>query len=47
MANKKRTVYSCPVCGWESFNDDDYEAPCGQENCTGKLSAISTEDYEA
>ena len=43
---KTRKVYYCPKCGWESFNEDDYEAPCGQTGCDGTLSEVREEDYE-
>ena len=42
----KRDVYFCPVCGWESFDADDYESPCGQTDCEGVLSETRTEEYE-
>ena len=27
--DRVKTVYFCPKCGWESFDDDFYETPCG------------------
>jgi len=41
-----RNVYKCPICGWESFCDDDYEADCGQTGCPGKLTLADQEEYE-
>lgn len=43
---KMREVYSCPKCGWESFDPDQYEAECGQTDCDGKLTEVRTEEYE-
>ena len=44
--SKEREVYSCPKCGWESFDPDQYEAECGQTDCDGKLTETRTEEYE-
>jgi hypothetical protein len=41
-----REVYSCPICGWESFDPNAYESPCGQDNCTGTLTDVHREPYE-
>jgi len=43
---KTREVFYCPICGWESFDPDQYEAPCGQTDCTGKLSLTRKEPYD-
>lgn len=42
---KKREVFSCPKCGWESFDPDSYEEPCGQTNCDGSLTKVTKESY--
>jgi len=38
--DRVKTVYFCPKCGWESFDDDAYESLCGQSGCDGVLSGI-------
>lgn len=43
---KTRTVIYCPICGWETFDEDQYENECGQTNCPGKLTETRTETYE-
>ena len=43
---KTREVFYCPRCGWESFAEEDYEQPCPQENCNGRLNQIREEEYE-
>jgi len=41
-----RKVYFCPECGWESFDDSEYEADCGQSDCNGVITEIKEEWYE-
>lgn len=46
MTEKTRTVIYCPVCGWETFDEDQYECDCGQTDCPGKLTLTREETYE-
>ena len=41
-----REVYFCPDCGWESYDDVDYEADCGQSDCDGNITETRDEWYE-
>jgi hypothetical protein len=40
-----RKVYYCQVCGWESFNEEDKNKPCGQTDCKGVLNRVRSETY--
>ena len=40
-----RTVYFCPVCGWESLNEEEKDSECMQDKCSGKLTGIKQERY--
>jgi len=39
-----RTVIFCPECGWESFDEDDYDHGC--PNCGEILIGEKEEEYE-
>lgn len=41
-----REVFYCHKCGWESFNDVDYETSCGKCGCDGSLTETREEWYE-
>lgn len=41
-----REVIYCPLCGWESFDSNQYEEPCGQSDCDGRLTETREEEYE-
>jgi hypothetical protein len=41
-----REVFFCPKCGWESFDDSDYDVPCLRYGCDGHMSETREEWYE-
>lgn len=46
ISQDTREVFFCPKCGWESFNDADYETSCGRCGCDGNLTEVRDEWYE-
>jgi len=46
LSQDLREVYFCPKCGWESFDDVNYEADCGQSGCDGKMTETRDEWYD-
>ena len=36
--------YVCPLCGWETYDPDGYEMPCGQSGCNGNCSEVVEHD---
>jgi hypothetical protein len=42
----KRIVWYCPICGWESFDEDAQGQRCQQTGCKGKLTKSRVEEYE-
>lgn len=39
-----RRLYKCPICGWESWDDDCAE--CRQSNCDGEMEFVEEKEYE-
>jgi hypothetical protein len=42
----ERIVFYCPICGWESFDENDLDTPCCHDGCDGTLSVMFKEKYD-
>lgn len=41
-----RTVFYCPKCGWESYNEEDCNVFCLRDGCDGEMSEQREEWYK-